>query len=196
VSDDPFFSAPDWKHPSQSIAASMRQRSAASSRASQAAMKVEQDSVVGLRELFEAKQWALDAAESRTTALAAQIAALEAQLTKTLSSDAPAVTDAAVAGVDLLSDRDVREGRVDAAAADSKGGDAADDAADAEPAVPGDVRGHAAEHAVPRRSGGDADEPAAAPDDAFGAVGAEQLAPGADVDAAAGAEIEVGSKKI
>jgi hypothetical protein len=137
ASDDPFFTTPNWDDPSQSIAAGMRRRSAASSRADRAQMKAEQDSVLGLRELFESKQRALDAAEARATAFEAHIAALEAQLgqlAKTLSSDAPSVTDVAVAGDDLLGDRDVREGRDDAAA-DSKGGDAADDAADDGPAL-------------------------------------------------------------
>ena len=150
ASDDPFFNPRnDWKHPSQSIAANMRRRSAASSRADQAKIKAEQTSVMNLREIFVTKQRDYDSLEAAAAGYKARIAALEAQLAK-LSSDLLSVTeDVAVAGDDPLGVHDVREGRVDAAAA-SNGGDAADVAADDEPAVQRDVRGHAEEHAVPR----------------------------------------------
>ena len=149
LSDDPFFSAPDWKHPSQSIAVNMRQRSAASSRVDQIKMKAEQKTVNNLREIFMGKRRDYDSLEARAGGYKARIAALEDQLAE-LSSDLLSVTEGvAVAGDDPLGVHDVREGRVDAAAA-SNGGDAADVAADDEPAVQRDVRGHAEEHAVPR----------------------------------------------
>jgi len=189
VSDDPYFSAPDWRHPSQSIAVNMRQRSAASSRVDQIKMKAEQKTVNNLREIFMGKQRDYDSLEARAADYQARIAALEAQLAE-LSSDLQTVTkDVAVAGDDLLGADDVREGRVDAAA--SNGGDAADDvAADDEPAVQRHVLGHAEEHAVPRRSEDGAGGPAAAPDDSGGADGAEPIPPVADGDDAAGAEMK------
>ena len=189
ASDDPFFTAPGWDDASQSIAANMRRRSAASSRADQAKMKAEQTRVKHLREIFVGKQRDYDSLEARSAAYQARIAALEAQLAE-LSSDLQAVTkDVAVAGDDLLGADNVREGRVDAAA--SNGGDAADDvAADDEPAVQRHVLGHADEHSVPRRSEDGAGGPAAAPDDSGGADGAEPIPPVADGDDAAGAEMK------
>ena len=189
VSDDPYFSAPDWRHPSQSIAVNMRQRSAASSRVDQIKMKAEQKTVNNLREIFMGKQRDYDSLEARAADYQARIAALEAQLAE-LSSDLQAVTkDVAVAGDDLLGADDVREGRVDAAA--SNGGDAADDvAADDAPAVQRHVLGHAEEHSVPRRSEDGAGGPAAAPDDSGGGEGAGPIPPVPDGDDAAAAEMK------
>ena len=117
ASDDPFFDPRnDWTHPSQSIAANMRRRSAASSRADQAKMLAEQRSVKNLREIFVTKQKDYDSLEARAAGYQERIAALEAQLAK-LSSDLQSVTeDVALAGDDLLGADGVREGRVDAAA--------------------------------------------------------------------------------
>ena len=190
ASDDPFFTAPDWDHPSQSIAANMRRRSAASSRADQAKIEAERTSVLNLREIFVTKQRDYDSLETAAAGYKARIAALEAQLAK-LSSDLLSVTteDVAVASDDPVCVHGVREGRVDAAAP-SNGGDAADVAADVEPAIHGDVRGHAEEHAVPRRPADGAGGPAAARDDSSGADGAEPIPPVADGDDAAGAEMK------
>ena len=190
MSDDPFFNPRnDWTHPSQSIAANMRRRSAASSRADQAKILAEQSSVKNLREIFVTKQRDYDSLEARAAGYKERIAALEAQLAK-LSSDLQSVTqDVALAGDDLLGADDVREGRVDAAA--PNGADAADDvAADDEPAVQRHVRGHTEEHAVPRRSADGAAGPAAAPDDSGGADGAEPISPVADGDDAAAAKMK------
>ena len=190
ASDDPFFDPRnDWTHPSQSIAANMRRRSAASSRADQAKIKAEQTSVMNLREIFVTKQTDYDSLEARAAGYQERIAALEAQLAK-LSSDLQSVTqDVALAGDDLLGADDVREGRVDAAA--PNGADAADDvAADDEPAVQRHVRGHTEEHAVPRRSADGAAGPAAAPDDSGGADEPEPISPVPDGDDAAAAEMK------
>ncbi len=190
ASDDPFFDPRnDWTHPSQSIAANMRRRSAASSRADQAKMLAEQRSIKNLREIFVTKQKDYDTLEARAAGYQERIAALEAQLAK-LSSDLQSVTeDVALAGDDLLGADGVREGRVDAAA--TNGGDAADDvAADDEPAVQRHVRGHTDEHAVPRRPADGAAGPAAAPVDSGGADGAEPISPGPDGDDAAAAEMK------
>ena len=191
VSDDPFFDPRnDWKHPSQSIAANMRQRSAASSRADQAKMLTEQHIAMNLRELFVTKQKDYDALEARAAGYQERIAELKAQLAK-LSSDLQSVTkNVALAGDDLLGADGVREGRVDAAAAPN-GTDAADDvAADDEPAVQRNVRGHTDEHAVPRRPADGAGGPPAAPVDSGGADGAEPIPPGPDGDDAAAAEMK------
>ena len=192
VSDDPFFTAPDWRHPSQSIAANMRQRNAASSRVDQMKMKAEQKTVKHLREIFIGKQRDFDSLEARADAYKARIAALEDQLAE-LSSDLQTVTTkhVAVAGDDLLGTDDVLEGRVDAAAA-SGAADAANDdvAANDEPAVQRDVRGHADEHAVPRRSADGAAEPAAAPADPGSGDGAEPIPPVGDGEKATSAEMK------
>ena len=190
ASEDPFFNPRnDWRHPSQSIAANMRRRSAASSRADQAKILAEQRSVKQLREIFVTKQQEYDSLEARAAGYEERIASLEAQLAK-LSSDLQSVTeDVAVAGDDLLGADDVREGRVDAAATNA--GDAADDvAADDEPAVQRHVRGHTEEHAVPRRPADGAAGPAAAPDDSGGGEGAGPIPPVPDGDDAAAAEMK------
>ena len=190
ASDDPFFDPRnDWKHPSQSIATNMRQRSAASSRADQAKMMTEQHIAMNLRELFVKQQHEYGALETRAAGYQERIAALEAQLAK-LSSDLQSVTqDVALAGDDLLGADDVREGRVDAAA--PNGADAADDvAADDEPAVQRHVRGHTEEHAVPRRPADGAAGPAAAPADSGSADGAEPIPPVGDGEEAASAEMK------
>ena len=109
MSDDPFFNPRnDWTHPSQSIAANMRRRSAASSRADQAKMMTEQHIAMNLRELFVKQQHEYGALETRAAGYQERIAALEAQLAK-LSSDWQSVTkDVAVASDNLLGADGVR----------------------------------------------------------------------------------------
>ena len=191
ASDDPFFDPRnDWKHPSQSIATNMRQRSAASSRADQAKMMTEQHIAMNLRELFVKQQHEYGALETRAAGYQERIAALEAQLAK-LSSDWQSVTkDVAVASDNLLGADGVREGRADAAAAPDASAAADDVAADEEPAVQRDVRGYTEEHTVPRRTADGAGRPAAAPADPGGGEGAEPISPVADGDDAAAAEMK------